>query len=352
MRLLAILAALVCLTLPAAAQAACGKPDGGVTAEGRGYNGLQTWGDGTTSFNVELRRDCSAVFSFGSGPPDIGGWVQNGREIGLFTAGKRVSYLGEVDDKGAIKGQMIDSGDQLGNFRLVTNAASMVAPRPHPPSATPCGYESIARNAQGRAYEGSLETTDGVQMYFSLALHPDCTLDYSLSGRPAATGRWEATQGGLTFTLDGSGRSFSGAFRSNGDLAGTISGGGPAGKVMIFNRPPRRPNPAIEKPGDAVMPCGGGYRTLLGSVWEGREDWSGAEQNVIAVIFRKDCSVLIDYGRTTDTSGVWSQDGVDLTIRFNGGYSVWRGKIGKVHIEGTLQNQQGRIGAFRILLKP
>jgi hypothetical protein len=352
MRLIAILASLACLMLPAAAHAACGKPDGGVTAEGRGYNGRQTWGEGTTTFNVELRANCSAVFSFGAGPPDIGSWVQNGREIGIFTAGKTVSYLGEVDDRGAVTGQMIDTRDQLGNFRLVTNAASAVVARRHPPSATPCGYESIARNAQGRIYEGNVKTTDGVEMYFSLALHPDCTLDYSLSGRPAQTGRWTATQGGMDFALDGSGRSFTTVFRSNGDMAGTVSGGGLSGKVFVFSRTPRRPNPDIENPGDAVMPCGSGYKSLLGSVWDGREDWDGAEQNAIAVVFRKDCTVLIDYGRTTDTSGVWSQDGLDLTIRFNGGYSVWRAKIGKVHIDGTLQNRNGQTGAVRLLLRP
>lgn len=202
--LLSLAAVIILIALPGVASAACGKSGDAASVEGRSYRGVQSWSSGTPfAFKVELRPDCTALFTFGDNPPTVGSWQQFDRQVVLHTAGKAVSYLGDIDGAAAVTGRMIDDEDEEGTFSLtlVTAAPRVAAPAPPAAPAGTCGRGDAAHPlVLGQSFHGELIWQGEAPAALTLTFKPDCSVGYVYDDGSVGSARW--SQDGITLRLD------------------------------------------------------------------------------------------------------------------------------------------------------
>lgn len=183
-------ALLVLAVAPAVAEAAntpCGFLNGQFDIAGRTYSAEVAWPQRTLKGLVTLNTNCSAMLSLTGQDSVMGSWTQKDGRMSMKFVG--LDFLGNVAADGAVSGQMVNSIDDVGAFKLTAPDGGR-APRSAPPIPAPApGGRCGNRALDNSRFQGPV-VWPGETVTVTVSLRPDCSATFLGPDGKALPGEW------------------------------------------------------------------------------------------------------------------------------------------------------------------
>lgn len=196
-------AAFALLALPAAAHAAqtpCGFLSGQFDISGRTYSAQVVWPQRTLKGLVTLNANCSAMLSLTGQDSVMGSWTQKDGKMSMKFVG--LDFLGNVANDGGVDGQMVNSIDDVGTFRLTAPGGRSAAPATNG-SPGSCGKGDASHPYMaGRVYYGALSWQgEDKTLPLTLTFKADCSMGYLYDNGSVGWATWAQDGGRVTLRM-------------------------------------------------------------------------------------------------------------------------------------------------------
>ncbi|MDO9336781.1 MAG: hypothetical protein EON95_00400 [Caulobacteraceae bacterium] len=182
---------LALLALPATAEAAktpCGFLNGQYDIAGRTYSAEVVWPQRTLKGLVTLNANCSAMLSLTGQASVMGAWTQKDGRMSMKFVG--LDFLGNVAADGAVSGQMVNSIDDVGAFRLTAPDGGRAPRSPPIPAPAPApGGRCGNRALDNSRFQGPV-VWPGETVTVTVSLRPDCSATFLGPDGKALPGEW------------------------------------------------------------------------------------------------------------------------------------------------------------------
>lgn len=216
-----------------AAKTPCGFLNGQYDIAGRTYAAEVVWPQRAIKGLVTFNADCSTMLSLTGQDSVLGTWLQKDGRMAMEFVG--LSFLGEVSAAGEISGQMVNSTDDVGRFKLIAPSGGV---RPSGLVSGDCGQGDASNPyVAGHVYYGKLTWAGDGAKRLTLTFRSDCSVDYRYDDGSVGKAFWSQTGQSLFLDVNGGYATYTGSL-ANGVFVGKVKNQNGDQGVFRFQRKP------------------------------------------------------------------------------------------------------------------